>query len=277
MENIENQPSREEIAKLEKSRVISDSELLQNGAEYEIGENGDKKLIPTSQQVESAKFDMELDLEEKRTLTDKMRLAIADKNKETINRLFVEFKEKYEPMLRDSMEGFNVSVFGESANRYRSSFFEDVIQETFIKAYEKIDELTELENIGGWLNIVCRREFIDHVRKTRSRDARESEQYLAQLSLENDAVSAEPDPAEMLSHEELLAIIRESVNRIASPVIRDTAKMDFIEGLDPETIMAKQNINRENYHKRVQRARKDVKDRLDLMGLKEDEVFPLLK
>ena len=47
--------------------------------------------------------------------------------------------------------------------------------------------------------------------------------------------------------------------------------------LDPETIMAKQNINRENYHKRVQRARKDVKDRLDLMGLKEDEVFPLLK
>ena len=95
--------------------------------------------------------------------------------------------------------------------------------------------------------------------------------------MENDAVSAEPDPAEMLSHEELLAIIRESVNRIASPVIRDTAKMDFIEGLDPETIMAKQNINRENYHKRVQRARKDVKDRLDLMGLKEDEVFPLLK
>jgi len=40
-----NQPTPEEQAELEKSRTISDAELLEKGAEYVVDENGNKRLI----------------------------------------------------------------------------------------------------------------------------------------------------------------------------------------------------------------------------------------
>lgn len=40
----------EEMAELEKSRTISDAELLKGGAEYEVDENGGKKLRVTKEQ-----------------------------------------------------------------------------------------------------------------------------------------------------------------------------------------------------------------------------------
>lgn len=278
MEKIETQQfSKEQIAELEKTRTISDAELLKGGAKYEIDENSNKKLIPTDQQIESAGIEMNIDLDKNRTLVDKIKLAVKDGNKELVDSLFREFKEKYEPDLRSYLIGYNVSKFNKSARRFKSNFFEDVIQETFLKAYKNIDLLSEEINVVAWLNKVCRNAFIDRTRQIKRSDARESEQYLAQLSLENDVASTELGPSETLDHNELIVILKKAIDNISSAPIKETAKMIYIDGLDAEEIMLKQNITRDNYDKRWQRARKDIKDQLDSMGITEDEVLPLFK
>src|SRR3989344_5223073 len=45
-----NQPTPEEIAEMEKSRTISDAELLEDGAEYVVDEEGEKILHTTDEQ-----------------------------------------------------------------------------------------------------------------------------------------------------------------------------------------------------------------------------------
>ena len=55
-------PSSEEMAEIEKERVLSDAELLKEGAEYKFDESGQKILELTEEQVECAKKEMEQDL-----------------------------------------------------------------------------------------------------------------------------------------------------------------------------------------------------------------------
>lgn len=46
-------PSPEEQAELEKSRTISDADLLKGGAEYKVDESGEKRLEVTKDQIDS--------------------------------------------------------------------------------------------------------------------------------------------------------------------------------------------------------------------------------
>jgi len=56
------QPTPEEIADMEKSRTISDAELLKDGAEYKIDEEtGEKHLQPTKEQVGVIHNDLEIE------------------------------------------------------------------------------------------------------------------------------------------------------------------------------------------------------------------------
>ena len=47
----------EEIAELEKSRTISDAELLEGGAHYDVGQEEDKRLIATYHQKNNATYE----------------------------------------------------------------------------------------------------------------------------------------------------------------------------------------------------------------------------
>ncbi|NLP51582.1 RNA polymerase sigma factor [Bacillus sp. RO1] len=44
---------------------------------------------------------------------------------------------------------------------------EDNVQETFIKAYKKLESLEEIEKIGAWLCVIATRTAIDFVRRER--------------------------------------------------------------------------------------------------------------
>jgi RNA polymerase sigma-70 factor (ECF subfamily) len=44
---------------------------------------------------------------------------------------------------------------------------EDNVQETFIKAYKKLDSLEEIEKVGAWLCVIATRTAIDFVRRER--------------------------------------------------------------------------------------------------------------
>ncbi|WP_404443022.1 sigma-70 family RNA polymerase sigma factor [Sutcliffiella horikoshii] len=44
---------------------------------------------------------------------------------------------------------------------------EDNVQETFIKAYKKLDSLQESDKVGAWLSVIATRTAIDFVRRER--------------------------------------------------------------------------------------------------------------
>ncbi|MCM3617588.1 RNA polymerase sigma factor [Sutcliffiella horikoshii] len=44
---------------------------------------------------------------------------------------------------------------------------EDNVQETFLKAYKKLDSLEEMEKVGAWLCVIATRTAIDFVRRER--------------------------------------------------------------------------------------------------------------
>jgi hypothetical protein len=59
-------PSSEEIAKIEKQKVLSDAELLRGGAEYKSDDKRGMRLEATEDQISVAKKEMESDLSEKK-------------------------------------------------------------------------------------------------------------------------------------------------------------------------------------------------------------------
>jgi len=65
MPKQEQMPSPDEQAEIEKSRAISDAELLKGGAKYEIKEAGEKTLSPTVEQTEEMRREMKDALRER--------------------------------------------------------------------------------------------------------------------------------------------------------------------------------------------------------------------
>lgn len=63
--SFEKQKTPQEMAQIKKERAISDSELLKGGAEYQIDNEGNEILLATGEQIESAKREMEKDLDKK--------------------------------------------------------------------------------------------------------------------------------------------------------------------------------------------------------------------
>lgn len=56
-------PSPEEMAKIEKERILSDAELLKGGADYKFDEKGQKRLDVTDEQIEEAREEMKTALQ----------------------------------------------------------------------------------------------------------------------------------------------------------------------------------------------------------------------
>lgn len=87
----------EEIAEFEKSRTISDAELLKGGAEYAVNEDGEKRLVSTKKQTKE--FEQEFKEEERREEIGNYFSAVA-KHKEEIQDEFQSFMERYKRWVR---------------------------------------------------------------------------------------------------------------------------------------------------------------------------------
>src|SRR4030043_1232050 len=70
--NREHSFSMEEIEKNEKSRTLSDAELLKGGADYAIDNEGNKRLEATSEQMAEARKEMDMDIEAKKYYESKV-------------------------------------------------------------------------------------------------------------------------------------------------------------------------------------------------------------
>lgn len=83
----------EKIAEIEKSRTISDSELLKGGAEYKINEKGEKIMLEaTPEQIKSIKDAKELEDKESELKALYTRLEI---DEELMKKLKYNFENSY--------------------------------------------------------------------------------------------------------------------------------------------------------------------------------------
>lgn len=87
----------------------------------------------------------------------------------------------------------------------------DVLQETFLKAFKKLDTLSDLDNIGPWLGVIATRTAIDLIRKNNNWNGIPTEDVLllGKLSLQEKAPSVEDEVENQMVKAELLSKIQE--------------------------------------------------------------------
>ncbi|MBQ8781570.1 MAG: RNA polymerase sigma factor [Oscillospiraceae bacterium] len=106
------------------------------------------------------------------------------------------------------------------------SLAEDLLQDTFLKAIEKIDTFDERCKLTSWLCSIAKNTYLDHVRKT----SRRPHSYLDDESAEPSAPSFE----DRLMTDETAREIRRAVHQLTEPykevfMLRVYAELSFKE------------------------------------------------
>lgn len=134
---------------------------------------------------------------------------------------------------------------------------EDIVQETFLKAYKKIDSLIDEKKAGGWLSSIATRTSIDFVRK----EARAMEVLIDPSIIEFDCPlqAAEYDVEQSVNasllKEELLTQIKQL------PLAQQEVFMlRVLHGLNEEEIAERLELKKSTVKTRFFRARKKLKN-----------------
>jgi RNA polymerase sigma factor (sigma-70 family) len=137
------------------------------------------------------------------------------------------------------------------------SLSEDIVQETFIKAYKKIDTLIDEKKAGAWLSSIATRTSIDFIRK----EIRTREILIDPFNIEIDClVSSTREEVEQavdvtLLKEELATEIRQL------PLAQQEVFLLRVEyGMNEEEIAQRLDLKRSTVKTRFFRARRKLKN-----------------
>ena len=138
---------------------------------------------------------------------------------------------------------------------------EDVMQETFMKAYETIDTLHDPKRLGAWLNSIARNKSIDILRAEKRADAHRT--AVAQQAVGDDAAAA---LEALTSHEERRAL--EDCLDALTPEKRDAVLGRFFAHLEYGELAAATGEKADTLRIRVGRAMPELRDCLERKGVK---------
>jgi len=178
------------------------------------------------------------------------------------------------PLVEASAAG-DMAAFEELVRRYdrrllriaqqitqNSEDAQDVVQETFLKAFQKMHQFQGKSKFSTWLIRITLNQALMKMRKTRS--SRE-------LSLEHndddgecvpmDVTDWSPDPEQLYSRAELQRILREALENLVPP-LRITFVLRDIEGLSIHEAAAVLNLNPGAVKARLYRARLRLREEL---------------
>jgi RNA polymerase sigma-70 factor, ECF subfamily len=127
---------------------------------------------------------------------------------------------------------------------------EDLAQETFIKAYKKINTLKEQGKERSWLYAIARNTAIDFFRKNKNRAI-----ALEDTILENMAVATTVDFQEGIIGNEAAKELQKYVNKLINED-RAIVKLLYYEGFSYREIAELLKINENTLKSRLHRARK---------------------
>jgi RNA polymerase sigma-70 factor, ECF subfamily len=114
---------------------------------------------------------------------------------------------------------------------------EDVVQETFLKAYRQLDRFEERASFGTWLHRIAWNCSVDLLRSRPRREQAEEAETLEQLGSTHATVtgSAAPSPERLMASVQVSDRVKEAMGRL-SPLERAAFVMRHYEGRSIEEI-----------------------------------------
>jgi RNA polymerase sigma factor (sigma-70 family) len=133
---------------------------------------------------------------------------------------------------------------------------EDVVQETFIKAYKKADTIVDTHKIGSWLAAIAARTAIDYLRAEKRRKWLPSDQSIMEQ------IFSDHDTEQSLEKEVEIILFKEEIQHMLYLLTNEYQQvlvLRFQYGLKEDEIACKLNIKSGTVKTRLHRARKQLK------------------
>ena len=159
----------------------------------------------------------------------------------------LELLEQFEDVVKKHQSdilNFHYRLVG---NRFEA---EDLAQETFLKAYNKLDSLKEREKVKSWLYSIARNVTIDFFRKNKDRSI-----PLDSVIMENYARATAVDYRQDVMQSEVSQELQKCLAALSEDD-RMIVKLLYYEGFSYKEICDLLNINQNTLKSRLHRARK---------------------
>lgn len=136
---------------------------------------------------------------------------------------------------------------------------EDLLQETFMKAYNNLDSFREDSSMYTWLYSIARNLAIDEFRK------RKNEKLISGTPVEELEISNDDDePDDDTPHN--IRMMRKAMAELPE-ILRSVVVMKTIDGMSYPEIALITGLNEDTIKNRMFRARKELADKLKQMGV----------
>jgi RNA polymerase sigma-70 factor (ECF subfamily) len=135
---------------------------------------------------------------------------------------------------------------------------EDILQETFLKAYKNLDHFEGNSNMYTWLYSIARNKCIDEFRK-RKYESNRSSIPVEEFELESDEFKAK-------DQKEDVDLLKEAISKLPE-MLRSIVVMKSIDGLTYPEISEVTGVNEQTLKNRMFRARKQLAVTLKQMGV----------
>ena len=149
-----------------------------------------------------------------------------------------------------------------TGNRYEA---EDLAQDTFIKAYKKLDTLKEPGKLKSWLYHIARNTAVDFFRKHKNRAIPVDHEILANLA----SVSETPNYEELIEQNSLGKELKDCVNLLREEE-KTLINLLYYHDFSYKQIGKMLGINQNTLKSRLRRARLSLFDIIKNKGLAED-------
>ena len=120
-----------------------------------------------------------------------------------------------------------------SSNRDRE-LAKDLTQECFARAFASLGSLADPERFQGWLFTLAA-----NTCRTRGAQRARHQKLLESVMLEHEAA---PDGADPVEREQIIARVREVLDHVADPTVRQIALLHYVEGRTTRTIASELDV-----------------------------------
>ncbi|KAB2338937.1 RNA polymerase sigma factor [Cytobacillus depressus] len=131
---------------------------------------------------------------------------------------------------------------------------EDVVQETFLKAYQKIHTIQDKEKMGSWLSAITTRTAIDFIRK----EKKTTERLAVGTDLENTKITMSQNVEQEVELNFMQEQIQDAVNSL-SPDQKRMFLLKISHGLKEKEIADLLMLNQNTVKTKLYRIRKYLK------------------
>ncbi|QDP39973.1 RNA polymerase sigma factor [Radiobacillus deserti] len=139
------------------------------------------------------------------------------------------------------------------------SLAEDVAQETFIKAFKKMDMIRDTEKISGWLSTIASRTAIDFLRKEKKISAVPIEEVVCMKLYQSSLFGNVENELDRLFTEDE---IKEEMKAL-SPKLQAVFQLKYMKEMKDEEIAKRLKLSKAAVKSRLCRARKHLKGNLE--------------